>query len=138
MIRRKPKSDPVTTALHDEVIARDYLFAGGCAAAFLDASHWCADRWGDIRKPDWLPALTLDHVQSGGGRMGKRAPSDRAHLVTLCYRAHLGGWATSHRPLLREYIARAEAQGCSHVDPVWGCTGGCNRADPMQLRATGG
>jgi len=133
MIRRKPRKDPVTTALHDEVIARDYLFAGGCVAAFLDATHWCADRWGDIRKPDWLPALTLDHVQSGGGRMGKRAPSDRAHLVTLCYRAHLGGWATSHRPLLREYIARAEAGDCGHVEPVHGCASCRRHADPLSV-----
>jgi hypothetical protein len=39
--------------------------------------------------------------------MGKRAPSDMAHLVTLCEHHHLDGWATSHRPLLRRYLATA-------------------------------
>lgn len=48
--------------------------------------------------------LTLDHVQDGYGRMGKRAPSDPAHLVTLCAHHHLDGWATSHRPELRAYL----------------------------------
>lgn len=47
--------------------------------------------------------LTLDHVKDQP-MMGRRAPSDPSHLVTLCEGHHLGGWATSHRPLLREYL----------------------------------
>lgn len=54
--------------------------------------------------------MTLDHVQGGYGRMGKRAPSDPAHLVTLCWGAHLlTHWATSHRPALRDYLAGVAA-----------------------------
>jgi len=36
--------------------------------------------------------------------MGKRAPSDYFHLATICHHHHLDGWATAHRPLLREYL----------------------------------
>lgn len=117
-LRRKPKADPVTPELHDEVTARDLRFAGGCVAAFLAPEHRCADAWSNPHTPDFARRLTLDHVQSGYGRTGKRAASDRAHLVTLCYRAHLGGWATSHRPLLREYLERVQREGddCGHVD----------------------
>ena len=117
-LRRKPKADPVTPELHDEVVARDLRFAGGCVAKFLDDRHKCTDRWGQSCSANYLGALTLDHVQDGYGRMGKRAPSDRAHLVTLCYHAHLLGWATRNRPLLREYLERVEREGddCGHVD----------------------
>lgn len=49
--------------------------------------------------------LTLDHVKDAP-RMGVRAPSDPAHLVALCEAHHIwSGWATSHRPELREYLA---------------------------------
>ena len=41
--------------------------------------------------------------------MGKRAPSDAAHLVTLCWHHHLDGWATAHRPELRAYLREVEA-----------------------------
>lgn len=58
---------------------------------------------------DCAGPLTLDHVKDQL-RMGKRAPSDKAHLVTLCRRHHLDtGWATSHRPELRAYLQGANA-----------------------------
>lgn len=132
MIRRKPRRDPVSPELRDEVIARDLRFAGGCVAQFLYDRHKCADYWGRASLPDYVPALSLDHVQDGYGRMGKRAPSDRAHLVTLCYHGHLLGWATSHRPLLREYLERVEREGddCGHVDVVSQCQSCRLRMDP--------
>lgn len=52
--------------------------------------------------------LTLDHVRDQP-MMGKRAPSDLQHLVALCWHHHLDGWATSHRPELRAYLARVTA-----------------------------
>lgn len=97
--------DPVTSEIREEVFARDahaigwdYMTAWPrilCVAPFLDeGSGPCAGR------------TTLDHVQSGYGRMGKRAPSDAAHLVSICSRHHLEtGWATSHRPELRIYLS---------------------------------
>lgn len=83
------RSDSVSPALRLEVLERD----GGCIAWRLGGSRLdCAGR------------LTLDHVKDQP-RMGKRAPSDLQHLVTLCWHHHLDGWATSHRPDLRAYLA---------------------------------
>jgi len=108
-MRFRRHKDPVTPDLHEEVIARDQRLAGGCVAAFLDGTHGCRDRWGFPWPPESVP-LTLDHVQDGYGRMGKRAPSDREHLVSLCWHAHLNGWATSNRDALRWYIERANRE----------------------------
>lgn len=48
---------------------------------------------------------TLDHVRDQP-MMGKRAPSDPQHLVVVCEAHHIWtGWATSHRPELRAYLA---------------------------------
>jgi hypothetical protein len=50
--------------------------------------------------------LTLDHVKDQP-MMGKRAPSDEHHLVTICMGHHVEStWATSHRPLLRWYLKK--------------------------------
>lgn len=91
MIIRKPHRDPVTPEVREEVLLRD----GGCVAPRVCeciVSMECGGR------------LTLDHVKDQP-RMGKRAPSDPAHLVTLCQFHHLdSGWATAHRPELREYL----------------------------------
>jgi 5-methylcytosine-specific restriction endonuclease McrA len=96
-VTRRPK-DVVTAELRREVLERD----GGCVAPRLGALSECRDRWGHIVRPDETSALTLDHVKDAPG--GRRAPSDRAHLVALCWGHHLGGWATSHRPDLRAYL----------------------------------
>ena len=87
-IRRHRKSDPVTPELRAQVLERD----GGCVAPRLGAQASCDG------------PLTLDHVREQP-MMGKRAPSDLDHLVTLCRWHHIdGGWATSHRPELRAYL----------------------------------
>jgi hypothetical protein len=106
-LRAKRKADPVTPAVHAAVLVRDMRLAGGCVPAFLDPNHGCRDRWGNPHAPDRLDILTLDHVQEGYGRMGKRASSRPENLVSACYFAHLGGWNTANRPLLREYLVRA-------------------------------
>jgi hypothetical protein len=89
------------------VLSRD----GGCVAAALGAPDLCKDVWGNTIRWHDRDRMTLDHVQSGGGRMGKRAPSDEGHLVTLCAHHHLNGWATGHRPLLRAYLAHVAGTG---------------------------
>jgi hypothetical protein len=89
------RRDPVTPELREAVLRRDR----GCVASRVCdciTSKNCAGR------------LTLDHVKDQP-RMGKRAPSDLEHLVTLCWTHHLDGWATAHRPELRAYLARQEA-----------------------------
>lgn len=104
-MRRSPiHRDPVTPDVRLAVLVRD----SGCVAVTLgEPERDCQGR------------LTLDHVKDQP-RMGKRAPSDGAHLVTLCWAHHLNGWATSHRPALRAYLVRVN-DDCGHVDPVHGC-----------------
>lgn len=100
------RKDPVTPAIREAVLRRD----GRCVAAILDPGHACRTQWGVVLDSHDLGAMTLDHIQSGYGRMGLRAPSDLAHLVTLCAGAHLlTSWATSHRPALRNYLGRVPA-----------------------------
>lgn len=82
-------------ALRGCVFGRD----NGCMAPRLDPD--C----GPCRGP-----LTLDHVKPDL-MMGRKAPHDEAHLAVLCSQHHIwatagANWATSHRPTLREYLAR--------------------------------
>lgn len=78
-------------ALRAHVFQRD----GGCMAPQLDPTvKGCNGR------------LTVDHIKEQP-RMGKRAPDDEAHLVSMCVYHHLGGWATAHRPELRAYLREA-------------------------------
>ena len=87
------RRDPVTADLRLAVLERDR----GCVAVRLGADPaGCSGR------------LQLDHVKDQP-MMGKRAPSDLAHLATVCERHHLGGWATSHRPELRQYLREVTA-----------------------------
>jgi len=82
--------DPVTSEVRQSVLYRD---GWKCVAPILGATDLCAGR------------LTLDHVKDQP-MIGRRAPSDEQHLVTLCWHHHLDGWATSHRPELRSYLRR--------------------------------
>lgn len=83
------RRDPVTTDLREDWT---------CVAPRLGATDPCR------------PPLTLDHVQDGYGRMGKRAPSDRAHLASVCWHHHLDGWSTANRPAIRAYLASVEGR----------------------------
>lgn len=86
----KKRRDLVTHAVALEVLQRDQ----GCVAPRLG---------GDAA--DCRGRLTLDHVRDHAAMGGRRAPSDPGHLVSLCEGHHLqNGWATSHKPALREYL----------------------------------
>lgn len=90
MRRAYRKADPVTPSTRLAVLLRD----GGCLAV----------RIGHQDPADCAGPLTLDHVKDAP-RMGKRAPSDAAHLASVCRGHHIDtGWATANRPLLREYL----------------------------------
>ena len=114
--KRQKRRDPVTPELREAVLSRDNYQCVAGRMEFTEA--WLSpevDRallfTGNAYIP--LPAcsgpLTLDHVKSEP-RMGVRAPSDMEHLVTLCAFHHLeSGWATSHRPELREYLIQVSA-----------------------------
>ena len=86
--------DRVSPDLAIAIFERD----GSCVAVKLGADPaGCGGR------------ATLDHVKDLP-RMGKRAPSDAAHLVAICEKHHIwDGWATSHRPELRDYLRAVTA-----------------------------
>jgi hypothetical protein len=94
--------DRVTPEVALAVLRRD----NGCVAPRLGGTFM--DCWGRNR---------LEHVQEGGGRMGRRAPSDAGHLVTLCEGHCEPGmkagyvWATdkANRQAMREYLASVTA-----------------------------
>jgi hypothetical protein len=95
-MRRRPHRDPVTPELRIAIFERD----GGCIAPRLGGTaHDC---WG---------RLTLAHVKDEP-RAGVRAPSDPAHLVTVCQGHAEDGaragyvWVTDKRNIaaLREHL----------------------------------
>ena len=93
--------DPVSPELRAEIFARDQ----GCMAPMLGGS--AMDCWG---------RLTLEHVKDEA-RMGVRAPSDAAHLITLCQGHTEDGrragyqWNTDkrNRALVRDYLRKVAA-----------------------------
>ena len=89
--------------LYDQVFRRD---GERCLAPLLDPDCGpCGDQWGRALRPGRTEGLTQDHIKDQP-MMGKKAPTDIDHLVTLCWKHHvLTGWATGHRPLLRDYLA---------------------------------
>jgi hypothetical protein len=98
-IKRRGHKDPVSPELRAAVLERD----GGECQAF-----WVAKLADLPYEGECSGQLTLDHVRDQP-MAGKRAPSDMAHLVTLCWHHHLDGWATSHRPELRDYLKTFQA-----------------------------
>lgn len=110
---RRPPADLVTPELHAAILFRDNY---RCVAPTIDPDCGpCTGLWSDTpittsgryEKAD----LTIHHVQTGYGRMAKRAPSTMANCVTVCWGHHTktrGGriWATQGWVLsaLREYL----------------------------------
>lgn len=92
--------DRVTSELRWSVFRRD----GGCVLARLEPGHVCRDQWGAPHAPDDLWRLTLEHVKDEP-RMGKRAPSDMAHMVALCWWANVGVPSKQARAAMRDYLA---------------------------------
>jgi hypothetical protein len=114
MSRTQPKADPVTPELRLFVLERD----GACVAAKLERGHSCRDMWGVPHSPTDRRKLSLEHVKDQL-RMGKRAPSDPSHLVTLCYGANVGVPSKELRAALRSYLRTIEGpeDHSAHVDP---------------------
>lgn len=118
MARSQIKADPVTSEVRAFVLVRDR----GCIAVKVDTGHVCQDQWGNVHAAGDLARLTLDHVKDAP-RLGRRAPSDPAHLVAMCWAANVLGWASAHRAEERAYlraVADPEPEH-THVDPVFGC-----------------
>lgn len=104
--RARPSADKVTPELHAYIMERDQM----CFAARVDFDHVCRDTYGDIHRSNDKRKLTLDHVHDAA-TIGKRAPSDRYHLLVLCGWANTQGWASAHRNDEREYLAMVNDDG---------------------------
>lgn len=108
--RSRPKpwfradDDKVTEDLRRYVLDRD----GECFASKIDLSHQCRDRFGRPHRPDDKGRLTLDHVHDAA-TAGKRAPSDKFHLVAVCGWANNEGWCSAHRADERQYLREVES-----------------------------
>jgi hypothetical protein len=105
----KPEPKPkkalarVTTSERDYVLNRD----GGCVMARFDLTHECRTRFGLAHEPSTLDLLTVEHVKDAL-RMGRRAPSDRRHMVALCGLANDRVPSKEARAILRLYLAEVE------------------------------
>ncbi len=106
--------DPLSGTERSHVINRDRV----CIAFLLYreglvAFDVCRDTWGQLMSPDNLLLLTYEHTKPAP-MMGKRAPSadgvGRRWAVACCPR-HQEGWTSKHRPLIRERLAKMEAEG---------------------------
>lgn len=78
---------------------------GGCVALRLDPKALTCQGPMELDHIRGKSPFGLEKTHDGG--FGKRPPHTPDRLVTLCRRHHQGGWATSHRPLLRDYLAKA-------------------------------
>ena len=95
-----------------------------CVLRKLEPTHRCKDQWGTPH-PSWqLDRLTLEHVKTEL-RMGKRAPSDPEHLLTLCWAANNRPPTKAQRALFREYLRTVANPHEAHVDP---CSPTCRAA----------
>jgi hypothetical protein len=95
----------VTPELREAVLRRD----GECFLAKIEPGHICRDIWGVAHAPDDLNRLTLEHVKDAS-MMGRRAPSDAAHLVALCAAANFGVPNRSQRNSMRAYLRAVDGR----------------------------
>ena len=95
------RKDAVTPEVRALVLLRD----SKCFCFRLDPLHECRDKWGFPHSPYEFGALTVDHVHGGYGMMGRRAPSDPAHLVAMCWQGNVGVPSKEVRQAERAYLA---------------------------------
>ena len=94
----------VTPDLRRQVLQRD----GQCVLAILEPGHLCRDTWGRHHASTALDLLSLEHVKDQP-RMGRRAPSDPAHLVAMCHWSNVNVPSKDQRTAIREYLRRVTA-----------------------------
>lgn len=75
-----------------------------CVLAKRDPRHMCR-RMGSSHKSNVLRLLTVEHVKDQP-MMGKRAPSDRRHMVAMCLDANVAVPSKEVREWLRDYLKR--------------------------------
>ena len=97
---RRRKADTVRESDAAYIYARD---EGRCLAPLLARQNGqpvdpCQGR------------VTIEHVHSGYGMTGKRAPSDKYHMLLLCLHHNVDGWASMHKDWERAYLLRVEGE----------------------------
>ena len=78
-----------------------------CIAARYDPTHQCMTRFRQPHAPDDRKRLTLDHVHHAA-TTGKRAKSNKWHLVAACGWANNEGWCSANRQTERDYLREVE------------------------------
>jgi hypothetical protein len=94
----------------DEDVAYIKKRDGGCVLAQLPGitQHVCRDEWGTPHPWDAVDMCTVEHVKESP-RLGKRATSDRWHMVMACGYSNIRNGETSkYRQKIREYLAEKE------------------------------
>jgi len=92
--RSRPAADRVDPAEAQYVFARD---SWRCLATRFDLAHDCRGT-----------RLSIEHVpDAGANAFGKRAPSDRWHMVAVCLEAQ-NGWCLTNRPSERAWLEAIE------------------------------
>lgn len=86
----------------EHVLRRD----GRCVLHIRDERHVCR-RMLMAHRPDSLRMLTVEHVKDQP-MMGRRAPSDRRHMVAMCYDANVAVPSKEVRAWIRDYLSRVE------------------------------
>lgn len=97
----RAEEDKVTAAVRDAVFARDMA----CVLWVADHAHQCRDRFGVPHAPFDMKRMTAEHVKDSIG-MGKRAPSDMAHLVAMCAAGNVGVPSKVQREWIRDYLRK--------------------------------
>lgn len=100
--RARPTKDRVQPSERTLVINRDRI----CFLARINAEHQCRNQWGDPHSPRDLLQLTVEHFWHFGAVKGKRAPSDRYHMVAMCGGGNVGAPSAEARDAMRSYVRK--------------------------------
>lgn len=103
--RRKPE-DKVTPDVAAFVFRRD----GACVPSMLGAPGLCTDTFDNVLAATNVERMTLDHVRDHA-MMGKRAPSDAAHLIVTCAGHGVQRWELANRDVIRTYLSKVDDLG---------------------------
>ena len=91
-----------------EKLERQYVLERDrfCVLFIRDPEHVC-HRVGSQHRSSNKRLLTVEHVKDHS-MMGKRAPSDRKHMVAMCLDANVAVPSKAVREWIRDYLRRVE------------------------------
>jgi hypothetical protein len=71
--------------------------------------------------------IELDHIRAGGTSLKSRSTLDNAASLCGLHHRLKTEQGRTWRPLLIDLVDRLVSGDCGHVDPVFGCSGPCQR-----------